>query len=254
MFPIRKPKLSFAEISEYWAPELNVSRDKVQACLEEAWWLGEISGDPTITRLELLKSMFKRMRSCDAPHIVFIAPEDTPPATTNELDDGKLLIDLRPRVPVPSGNPDTWSEASCRPAFETLAGKPSLEYYPKYSPGFIARKLTSDEYFKWIAVRDFRYPEFWKRTKPKATSPKLKQASDRMITDEVRRAYDIADKEKKKPPNINELAKLVKAALKEREHKASRSQIQKIGNCPEFEGCRRPAGKTLKSERRHPRE
>jgi hypothetical protein len=254
MFDVCKPKLSFAEISEYWGAEINLSKDRVQARLEEAWWLGEISGDSSITRLELLKSMFKRMRSCDAPHIVFIAPEDTSPAKTNELDDGSLLIDLRPRVPVPSGNPNMWSEESCRPAFEALADKPSLKYYAGYSPGFMARKLTCDEYFAWIAAREFRYPEFWRRTKHKATSLKVQQASDRMITDEVSRAYNIADKESQKPPNIKELVKVVKAALREKSHKASGAQIEEVGNRSEFAGRRRLAGKTLKSERRHPRE
>jgi hypothetical protein len=42
MYFISKSELSFAEISEYWAPELRWSRDMVQAILEGAWWLGEI--------------------------------------------------------------------------------------------------------------------------------------------------------------------------------------------------------------------
>ena len=82
MFPITKPELSFAEISEYWAPELRWSRDMVQALLEGAWWLGEISGDSGHPRLELLKRLFKWMRNCDSPAIVFVTPGSAPPPET----------------------------------------------------------------------------------------------------------------------------------------------------------------------------
>src|SRR5262245_10037255 len=98
MFPITKPELSFAEISEYWAPELRWSRDMVQALLEGAWWLGEITGDSKATRLELLKKLFRWMRNSDFPAIVFVAPGSAPPPETIELAGGHLGVDLRPRV------------------------------------------------------------------------------------------------------------------------------------------------------------
>ena len=69
MFPITKPELSFAEISEYWGPELRWSRDVVQALLEGALWLGEIkiTGNSKVTRLGLLKKLFKWMRNSEFP-------------------------------------------------------------------------------------------------------------------------------------------------------------------------------------------
>ena len=252
MFPISKPQLSFAEISEYWAPELRWSRDMVQALLEAAWWLGEITGDSKVTRLELLKKLFKWMRNCEFPAIVFVT-EGAPPPEIIELADGHLAVDLRPRVSVPSDDVDTWSEASCIHAFQILAEKPSLQHYREWSPGFHAMKLNSDEFFRLIAARGLQYPTFWRRINDDATSLNLKPASVPMIKGEVHRAYDIADKEGKKPPNINEVAKLVQARLREIGHTASGRQIKGIAERPEFKKRRRPPGKTLSSEKRGPR-
>ena len=139
MFFTSKPELSFAEISEYWAPELTWSRDMVQALLEGAWWLGEITGNSKVTRLELLKNLFKWMRNSDFPAIVFVTPGSAPPPETIELANEHLAVDLRQRVFVPSDDADTWTEASCILAFEILAEKPSLQHYPEWSPGFHAR-------------------------------------------------------------------------------------------------------------------
>jgi hypothetical protein len=252
MYFISKSELSFAEISEYWAPELRWSRDMVQAILEGAWWLGEILSVSRFTRLEFLKRLFKWMRNDDLPAIVFVTPRSAPPPGTIELPEGHLALDLRPRVFVPSEATETWSEASCIEAFQAMAEIPSLQYYPEWSPGFCARRLTRDAFFRWIAVRGFPYPTFWNRTNHKVSSPELKKASNRMVTDEVRRAYDIADKEGKKPPNINEVTKLVQARLGETGHTASARQIKGIAERPEFKKRRRPPGKTLSSEKRGP--
>jgi hypothetical protein len=113
-------------------------------------------------------------------------------------------------------------------------------------------KLNSDEFFRWIAVRGFPYPTFWKRTH-EAASIKLRKAQDRVIEDEVRRVYDIADNEGSKPPNIKEVPKLVKARLRDIGQAASATKIQEIAERPEFKRRRRPPGKTLSSEKRGPR-
>src|SRR5262245_45484500 len=250
MFPNTKPQSSFAEMSEYWAPELRWSRDMVQALLEGAWWLGEITGKSKVTRLELLKRLFKWMRNSDFPAIVFVTPGSAPPPETIELADKHLGVDLRPRVFVPSDDADTWSEASCISAFEIMAETPSLQHYPEWSPGFHAMKLNRDEFFRLIAVRGLPYPTFWKRTNDAATSLKLKPASEPMIEDKVGRVYDIADKEGKKPPNIREVAKPAQDLLRGDGYKASAKQIQEIAERPEFAKRRRSTGKTLKSEKR----
>jgi hypothetical protein len=247
MFPITKPELSFGEISKYWAPELRWSRDMVQALLEGAWWLGEITDASSISPLEFLKRLFTRMRNCDAAALLFVTPQSPPPAETIEL------VDVRPRVFVPSDNTDMWTEASCMDALRAMVEIPSLEYYSECSPGFSARKLTSDKFFKWIAVRGFPCPTFWKRAS-ETTSLTLKSASEQRMVDAVRRVYDIADEEGKKPPNIKQVAKPVQGLLKENGYQASAKQIQEIAERPEFKKRRRPPGRTLSSERRRPRE
>ena len=251
MFPMTEPELSFAEISKYWAPELRWSRDMVQALLESAFWLGEFSVISSITPDELLKRLFKWMRNCDYPALVFVTPERAAPPEISELLEGDL-VDLRPRIFLPSEDADTWSEASCIPAFEILAEKPSLQHYQEWSPGFHAMKLNSDEFFRWIAVRGFPYPTFWKQNH-EAASIKLRKAQDRVIEDEVRRVYDIADNEGSKPPNIKEVPKLVKARLRDIGQAASATKIQEIAERPEFKRRRRLPGKTLSSEKRGPR-
>src|SRR5262249_38403493 len=150
---------------------------------------------------------------------------------------------------VPSDDADTWSEAFCIPAFEILAENPSLSHYPEWSPVFYAMKLNRDEFFRFIAVRGLPYPTFWKRANDDAASLNLKSASKPMIENEVRRVYDIADKEGKKPPNIKEVAKPVQDLLRGNGYKASAAQIQKIAQRPEFAKRRRSPGKTLKSEK-----
>jgi hypothetical protein len=254
MSPISKPELSFAEISEYWAPEPRWSRDMVQALLESAWWLGEIKGDPKVTRLELLKKLCKWMRNCDLPAIVFVTPGSAPPPETIELPDGHLAVDLRPRVFVPSDDADTWTEASCTPAFQILAEKPSLEHYPEWSPGFCAIKLTRDEFFRWATARGFQNSTFWEQSNDEATSPQLKLASRQMIIAEIHRVYDLVQEDKKPPPNIKKLPQLVQARLRDSGHEASARLIQEIGSRPEFKKRRRKPGKTLKSERPDPHE
>src|SRR5262249_12448954 len=115
-----------------------------------------------------------------------------------------------------------------------------------------ARKLANNEFFGWIAVRGFTYPAFWKPTNPEAIQQKRKPASEQMIIAEVRRAYDIAKREGTKPPNINEVAKPVYARLREIGQTASAAQIKRIAERPEFKKRRRPAGKTVLSEKRGP--
>ena len=178
-----------------------------------------------------------------------MAPDDTAPNETTEYD-GSLVVDMRPKVLVPSLDPETWSEQSCKPAFETLAKTPSLEHYPEWSPGFAAKKLTIDEFFKFVSSRGYDFPKFWKPPTGEASSPK--PAPDQLITNEVRCAYNLADKNGGKPPNIKEIAKPVQCRLKELGYSASATQIQTIADRPEFKKRRRPQGKTLKSEKRLP--
>lgn len=243
MFRISEDKLSIRDITDYWSREIQppASPNELLACFERAWWRGEINASQ-ITRLELLKRLFKSMRSRETPSIVFITPEDTPPAEINELGDGALLIDLRPRVPVPSGNPDTWSEGSCAHAFEVLAQKPSSEHYKEWTLRFLIMEITRDEFIRFLISQGYDFPSFWRL--PTHSPKELKPAPKGVVRKAIRDVYDRAMALGEKPPNIKELVIPVRKELEAKLYKADRTTIQDIGNEPEFAGRRVKPGKT----------
>jgi hypothetical protein len=59
-FPVTSENLSFADISDYWSRYMKTAEpSELLACLEQAWWRGEIRGQAASTRLQLLQSMFR---------------------------------------------------------------------------------------------------------------------------------------------------------------------------------------------------
>jgi hypothetical protein len=87
-------------------------------------------------------------------------------------------------------------------------------------------------------------PSWWFETQ------ELKLASPQMIRWAIKRAYDTAEHEGRKPPNIKELPAAVRPFLEERGLSASGRSIQRHGEAEEFKRRRRRPGKTLASERR----
>jgi hypothetical protein len=67
------------------------------------------------------------------------------------------------------------------------------------------------------------------------------------ITRQIKAVYDAADDAGAKPPNIKELPDEVQPQLEAMGYVATKRQIMKLGQA--FEDRRRPAGKTLRSER-----
>jgi hypothetical protein len=174
MFPIREATLSFGEISDYWSREIQppASADELLDLLVGAWWLAEIRSRTGATRLELLKRMFERMYGNGDTPIVFIVGHSTAPPL-QELPDGGLQIDLRPRISVPSSNIGIWDEDNCSDAFKMLAQ--TCSSYPDHKPGFLSFKLTYEEFTDWLEKRRYPRPKFWDPipalTKPKAGRP-----------------------------------------------------------------------------------
>ena len=249
LFPISERKLSLLKISDYWSREIKASQRELLAKMEGAWWLGEIVGDSARNRLELLKSMFKLILESDDSRIVFVAGENAIPPESIKLADGSVVVpDLRPRVCVPSSDTDTWTEASCAATFEALAGLSCFEHYPEIGPGLDYIELTRDEFIRWLEMREFSFPEFWKRPIDRVAS--LKQASEAVIVKAIKDVYDIARARGEKAPNIKELPGKVRDLLKTKGYTAAVRRIQQLGDNPEFKGCRRKPGKTLSSERR----
>jgi hypothetical protein len=247
MFPITTDKLSLFKIADYWSREIQppASRDELLALLEGAWWRGEISGDSATTRLQFLKNMFKLIPKCDAPRIVFVAGGEAGPPTYFELPNGSVSVDVRPRVPVPSTDTDTWNEDSCAEAFQALAGieEPSSKHYWEFSPGIDFIELTRDEFIQWLGVRGIDIPTFWGRLGD--TTTPLKNASNDMILKAISDVYDLAEANHTKPPNLNELPLPVLDRLTSKGFKTSANQIKKLGGCPEFHSRRGKVGRTL---------
>jgi hypothetical protein len=154
MFPRSEEKLSFLNIAEYWSREGRppASRDELLACLEAAWWRGELVGRAPRTRLQLLKMMFGSRESQSYQGIVFVAPNDSGRAAIAELKDGEVKVDLSPRICVPC-EADDWTEDSCAHAFLRLAEAPSLQHFPVVSPVLCSIEVAREEFFQWVEAR-----------------------------------------------------------------------------------------------------
>jgi hypothetical protein len=181
MFPIfEEDELSACEICDRWPQESTESWDDTLAFLEGAWWRGEIKWVSGATRLELLKYMFNWARDHSPGRIVFVTCEDAFLPRGVEQPDGGLILDVddleRPRIIVPSYDPDTWSEESCASAFEALSEKPSLKYYPERSPGFLAMEVDYSAFMQLLTEHGIDLPKFWRLPIQKVAS--LKQTPD----------------------------------------------------------------------------
>jgi hypothetical protein len=177
MFPIAEPRLSLSKISNYWsrAIEPPASQNELLKVLESAWWLGEFCGDSAISRLELLKGMFKSMRHRDDLGIVFVEGKGVDEPPPKKLPDGRLLVDVPHRIYLPSADPDAWTEDSCNEAFRALARTSSMESYPDITPGLAFIELTYDEFTSWLEGRGYDKPKFWRP--PSATSQHARPSS-----------------------------------------------------------------------------
>jgi hypothetical protein len=53
--------------------------------------------------------------------LIFVVGDESGPPEVEEMADGNMQVDLRPRLKVPSADPATWSATSCATAYEALA-------------------------------------------------------------------------------------------------------------------------------------
>src|SRR5258705_3296109 len=142
MFPSSADKLSFLKIADYWSRESRASQNELLAQLEAAWWLGEITGNSALNRLQFLKKMFESRR--DMQSVVFVSPNDEGPTINPPLASGEIVVGMTPRIIVPFEE-DDWTESSCAAAFEKLASLSSFEYFPELSMGLCFIELTAEE-------------------------------------------------------------------------------------------------------------
>jgi hypothetical protein len=162
MFPVSAEKLPLLEIADFWSREIPASKKELLARLEAAWWLGEITGNSAITRLQFLKNMYRSRHEHDMQSIVFVTQSDAGPPTDTPLADGGVIVDIRPRITVP-GETDYWTDNSCNDSFAELAHLPSQQYLPHLSYGICFIDLTHEEFFGWVQTRGYETPKFWKQ-------------------------------------------------------------------------------------------
>jgi hypothetical protein len=168
IYPIyREDKLSVEIITEGWLREIEPprSREELQDFLEATFWRGELKAD-SFTRLALLKSMFRSASAGDWAGLVFVTQEDAILPEGIELADGGLLFDVndleRPRIPVPSNDPESWTDASCASTYRRLSETPSRKHYPERTVGFLMMAVSRDQFVSLLSKHGLDLPKFWR--------------------------------------------------------------------------------------------
>jgi hypothetical protein len=164
MLPIWKDKLSIEKITDRWSQEIQppTSREELLDFFRTAWWRGQWKTDGPLTPLALLKSMYRSARERDLITLVFVTKEDE----GIELADGGLLFDAKeletPTIPVPSNDPETWTEASCAAAFEVLSQTPLRKYYPDRTIQFLIMEIDRHQFVRLLTAYGLDLPNFWR--------------------------------------------------------------------------------------------
>ena len=180
MPPIYKEdKLSVDKITDCWPREIQPprSRQELQDFLEAAWWRGELKTDTSFTRLALLKSMFRSARAGDLPKLVFVTQENPMLPQGIEPDEGLRFNTNeleKPRILVPSSDPETWTEASCASAFEVLTQAPSRRYYPDRTIQFLMMEIYHNQFIGLLSANGLDWPNFWRAAVEKPQEVEVK--------------------------------------------------------------------------------
>ena len=138
--------------------------------------------------------------------------------------------------------------------------------HPRYIEGWRLRDLfgemeesilvSKEAVLEFARLHNLPPPSWWsdapkRETQPSQSPVKLKPTPERIIIEGIRWAYDTAEHEGRKPPNIKELPAAVRPFLQERGFNASGRSIQRLGEAEEFKRRRRRPGKTIASERQN---
>jgi hypothetical protein len=164
---ISRDRLSIEVITDCWSQEIDprTSREELLDFLEAAWWRGQLKTDGPLTPLALLKSMYKSANEGDLPTLVFVTKEDAILPKGIELPDGSLQLDdndLKPRIVIPSYDPETWTKDSCAPAFEAMAQKASRKHYPDRTIQFMMMEIDHEEFVRFLIAHGIDLPKFWR--------------------------------------------------------------------------------------------
>jgi len=168
----RSPEKSLAlfQIADDWSREIQPARssDELLNELVTAWWRGELQAASGPTRLKVLSALFKTSRS----EIPFWVDGEDAPQTSWELPDGGVEVLIIPVLPVPSSDPEAWTDEACAVAYEALA-----EHWRDSSFNLVSPLVTGGisvfepSFTQWIAACGHTPPEFWRRQQPHSINP-----------------------------------------------------------------------------------
>ena len=164
--------LTLFQIADDWSREIQPARslDELLNELVTAWWRGELHAGNGPTRLKLLRALFKTSRA----EIPFWIKGEDFPQTSWELPDGGVEVLLVPVLPIPSTQPEAWTDEECGAAYEAIAKHWRDSCFSLISPlvtGGIS--MFEPSFAQWIAACGHTPPEFWRRPQPHSLSPVL---------------------------------------------------------------------------------
>lgn len=155
------PDLLFTNINEYRSlfdigkaldQFYNLPTGSIFSLLLQGYWKGEFDGNNTqgIDRITLLKNIHDTESINE--HFIFAYSYAKKPNIITELPNGGCRIDIRPVLPVPNANTDTWTNENCKEAFEVFVKKfqYGYSYFPDCIPDFLhpgfmeCKKISQD--------------------------------------------------------------------------------------------------------------
>ena len=161
MFPISSEQtLRFIDIANYWSGEIKprVPPRTLRDTLIKAWWRRELVAANEPSRVHLLRGLHSEC----ADHIAFVIPGTPEPPCSRALDDGGVEVFRLVRVPLPSAQSDTWTDANCTEAFKAIAEAWDEELFSLLALDVLFIPLTRSEFIQW-AEKCGNRPTFWGR-------------------------------------------------------------------------------------------
>jgi len=152
LFTAINPYRSLFDIGKELDKLYNLPTGSSFSLLLQGYWKGEFDGDNCqgIDRLTLLKNLHNT--DCINEYFIFAYSYAKKPNIITELPNGGCRIDIRPVLPVPNANTDTWTNENCKEAFKVFVKKfqYSYSYFPDCIPDFLhpgfmeCKKISQD--------------------------------------------------------------------------------------------------------------
>ena len=160
MYPIPPSRsLMLCEIADHWSRKIKPRRSQEELLrdLGQAFWRGEFMPVGETTRLKLLTALFNTSRAA----VPFWIKGKKRPQTEWVLQDGSVEFINLSVLPVPSVNPENWTDVQCLEAYEGLAQDWGSEAFAIISPIVSGILLTEPEFTSWTKRMGYKRPKFW---------------------------------------------------------------------------------------------